>query len=101
MALDLRELHGPEVDAALSVPEPTVDLWETGQIVPRWVDLLALAELTDFPVAFFFRKESPRITSGFICGPRKCVSLSPPAPIAPVIPLRPENRPDTHPNTLF
>ncbi len=52
-ALDLRALYGPEVDAACGVQEPAVDEWEEGVRYPTWEQLLALAELTDFPVKFF------------------------------------------------
>jgi transcriptional regulator with XRE-family HTH domain len=52
-ALDLRALYGPEVDAACGVEEPAVDEWEQGVRYPTWEQLLALAELTGFPVKFF------------------------------------------------
>lgn len=52
-ALDLRELYGPEVDEACGVQEPAVDEWEQGVRYPTWEQLLALAELTQFPVKFF------------------------------------------------
>lgn len=52
-ALDLRGLYGPEVDRACGVQEPAVDEWEAGVRYPSWEQLLALAELTDFPVKFF------------------------------------------------
>ncbi len=44
-ALDRAEQHGPEVDTALGVMEPTVDWWEAGIVYPRWQDVLNLAEL--------------------------------------------------------
>lgn len=53
VALDIRELHGPQVDQACGAREPDVDRWETGQKYPTWEQLLALAELTRFDVAFF------------------------------------------------
>lgn len=52
-ALDIRKLYGPEVDRACGVEEPAVDEWEAGVRYPTWEQLLALAELTDFPVKFF------------------------------------------------
>lgn len=52
-ALDIRKLYGPEVDRALGVEEPTVDEWEAGETYPSWEQVLALAVLTGFPVAFF------------------------------------------------
>lgn len=54
-ALDARGLYGPEVDVACGGAEPMVDLWEAGELYPTWEQLLALAELTGFPVAFFAR----------------------------------------------
>ena len=55
MALDLRKLHGPGVDRALGVLEPTVDLWESGAMTPTKSDLKRLAMLTGFPEEFFYR----------------------------------------------
>lgn len=52
-ALDLRSLYGPRVDEACGVEEPAVDEWEEGVRYPTWEQLLALAELTGYPVAFF------------------------------------------------
>lgn len=52
-ALDIRALYGPEVDQACGVEEPAVDQWEAGELYPTWEQLLALAELTQFPVKFF------------------------------------------------
>lgn len=67
-ALDMCALHGPEVDEACGVQEPTVDLWESGLVYPTWEQLCALAELTGFAPAFFSRrgrdpKAVPRETS--------------------------------------
>ena len=45
IALDGAEQHGPEVDIALGVMEPTVDWWEAEIVYPRWQDVLNLAEL--------------------------------------------------------
>ena len=45
MWLDMRGLYGPEVDAELGVPEPTVDQWEAGEVYPTWDQVLALANL--------------------------------------------------------
>lgn len=53
VALDLRQLYGPEVDAACDAEEPDVDLWEAGKKYPRWDQLLLLADLTGFDVRFF------------------------------------------------
>ncbi|MET4614150.1 transcriptional regulator with XRE-family HTH domain [Rhodococcus sp. PvR044] len=68
-ALDMADLHGPEVDAALGVPEPTVDLWEEGKLVPTDDQLERLAELTGFAVEYFFRERPPQSEGGamFLC----------------------------------
>ena len=51
--LNVRELYGPEVDAACGVAEPTVDLWEAGKVYPTWDQMLALSELCGTtPLAF-------------------------------------------------
>lgn len=54
-ALDLAGQEGPEVDVALGGAEPMVDLWEAGELYPSWSQLGKLAELTGFPIAFFFK----------------------------------------------
>ena len=46
LALDARDLYGPEVDVACRAKEPEVDLWEAGKLYPQWDQLVALAELT-------------------------------------------------------
>lgn len=53
LALDIRQLYGPQVDAACGAKEPDVDQWETGEKYPTWEHLQLLAELTQFPVEFF------------------------------------------------
>lgn len=53
LALDIRQLHGPQVDRDCGAREPDVDRWEAGEKYPTWNQLLALAELTDFDVRFF------------------------------------------------
>lgn len=65
-ALDMADLHGPEVDAALGVPEPTVDLWEAGKLRPTDAELQRLALLTGFPVKYFYLPV-PEPFVGFIC----------------------------------
>jgi hypothetical protein len=55
-ALDMCGLHGPEVDEACGVEEPTVDHWESGLVYPTWEQLCALATLTGFPPKFFSRR---------------------------------------------
>jgi hypothetical protein len=59
MALDLRELYGPEVDAACGAVEPDVDRWEAGELYPTWQQLLLLAELTGFLPKWFFMPVNP------------------------------------------
>lgn len=60
-ALNMCALHGPEVDEACGVQEPTVDLWESGLVYPTWEQLCALAQLTGFAPAFFSRRgKDPR-----------------------------------------
>lgn len=55
-ALDMCSLHGPSVDEACGVTEPTVDHWESGLVYPTWEQLCALAQLTGFAPAFFSRR---------------------------------------------
>jgi hypothetical protein len=53
-ALDLRGLYGPEVDNALGGEEPMVDEWEAGTLTPTPDQMIALANLTQFPIEFFY-----------------------------------------------
>lgn len=55
LALDRRELHGPDVDRQCKARHPDVDHWEEGVLYPRWDQVEALAELTGFPVGFFVK----------------------------------------------
>jgi hypothetical protein len=75
MALDLRELYGPEVDQALGGEEPMVDEWESGERVPDFAQVQALAELTGFPVRFFYLEAPPPIGNGWLCGADGCQPL--------------------------
>ncbi len=76
MALDLRELYGPEVDQALGGEEPMVDEWESGERVPDLTQVQALAELTGFPVKFFYQPPPPPdLKNGWICGSDGCHPL--------------------------
>lgn len=61
LALDSRKLYGPEVDRACGAEEPAVDQWELGALYPTWAQLVALAELTDFPVEFFLMPKDGNI----------------------------------------
>jgi transcriptional regulator with XRE-family HTH domain len=74
-ALDLREMYGPEVDEALGGEEPMVDEWEAGVRVPTLEQIQLLAELTDFPVKFFYMPPAPPVTNGWICGADGCSPL--------------------------
>lgn len=59
-------LYGPGVDEFCGVPEPTVDQWETGELTPTDSQLQRLAELTGYPVAFFYQPPPPPMR-GWIC----------------------------------
>ena len=52
MALDRRELEGPEVDIACGAEEPAVDHWEAGIVYPTWEQTRLLAELCEVTVPF-------------------------------------------------
>lgn len=69
MALDLRDLYGPEVDQACGVEEPVVDQWESGDLTPTFEQVELLAKLTGMPVGFFYLPAPPEVHGGFICGP--------------------------------
>ena len=68
IALDSRGMDGPEVDEALGVVEPTVDLWETGELVPTHEQVRRLATLTSYPIGFFYRKHPEHMGVTFMCG---------------------------------
>ena len=74
-ALDLCELYGPGVDEALGGEEPMVDEWESGARVPTLTQVEALAELTGFPVKFFYQPPGPSVDKGWLCGSDGCHSL--------------------------
>lgn len=61
MALDLRKLYGPEVDEACGAAEPDVDRWEAGELYPTWRQFKLLAELTGFPLKWFFTPVEDRL----------------------------------------
>lgn len=61
-ALDAAGLDGPEVDLACGVEEPAVDRWEAGILYLSWEELVALAELTGYPVGFFVQPVTTVIT---------------------------------------
>lgn len=68
IALDTRSLYGPEVDIACGGVEPMVDEWEAGTRVPTPEQMIKLAELTQYPVEYFYGEDPPEITNVFICG---------------------------------
>ena len=55
VALDAIGAEGAWVDEALDGAEPMVDQWEAGELVPTVGQVEKLAELTGFPVAFFYK----------------------------------------------
>lgn len=69
-ALDMRELYGPEVDHACGVEEPAVDEWEAGDRIPTAEQLALLAELTGFPIRYFYQPMTgeTQLTGIIICG---------------------------------
>jgi hypothetical protein len=75
MALNLRDLYGPEVDVMLGGQEPMVDEWESGARVPDFAQVQALAELTGFPVRFFFEPPPPPLGDAWMCGTDGCVPV--------------------------
>lgn len=77
IALDARGLYGPEVDAALGVPEPTVDEWEAGLYPPTREQLKRLADLTEYPVKFFLSQPVPFDGATFVCGANGCTATYP------------------------
>jgi hypothetical protein len=87
-ALDMLGLYGPEVDQALGVEEPTVDMWESGELVPTREQVEALARLTEYPAWVFYLPASESDRWGFMCsgdeteGICEQVWLGPPAPDA-------------------
>lgn len=68
-ALNYRGLYGAWVDEALGVEEPTVDLWESGDLVPTPAQIKRLAALTNFPEGHFYKEWVPMLLENvFICG---------------------------------
>jgi hypothetical protein len=80
MALDIRDLEGPEVDIACGGSEPDVDMWELGLAVPSPEQVVLLAELTGFQPAFFYNPIDPGPLLGspiFMCSGRTCTVTAP------------------------
>lgn len=70
LALDSRMLEGPDVDIACGAEEPDVDRWEAGLAVPTAEQVVKLAALTRYPVAWFYRPVQPGPLLGgpvFVC----------------------------------
>lgn len=67
LALDAEGMYGPEVDEQLGGTEPMVDEWETGDRYPTWEQLVALSDLTGYPLGFFFRPTPDVQLLGFTC----------------------------------
>jgi hypothetical protein len=88
LALDFCGLEGPGVDRGLGGEEPMVDEWESGERVPDFTQVQALAELTQFPVRFFYLPAPPPITQGWMCTTEGCIPLG-------EIPTRAEAREET------
>lgn len=74
-ALDIQGLYGPEVDEALGGQEPMVDEWETGERIPTAEQVEVLAQLTGFPVNFFYLPPPVPLTGGWLCGEDGCEPL--------------------------
>lgn len=75
LALDFCELYGPEVDQALGGEEPMVDEWESGERVPTFAQVQALAEMTGYTIRFFYEPPPPPLTGGWMCGSDGCAPL--------------------------
>lgn len=76
-ALDMAGLYGPEVDRALGVEEPAVDLWEAGELEPTPDQLRALADMTGYPVRFFFLEVPEPAGPAWMCGSDGCERIEP------------------------
>lgn len=98
-ALDSLALYGPEVDRACLAEEPAVDRWEAGEAAPSWEQLLALVELTGYPVEFFLRPFPDTFGAATMCGSGGCHVVEPPPVVEPYRPPAPLVR--LYPDTLF
>lgn len=84
IALDIRGLEGDWVDEACGAEPPyDVDLWECGLKVPTAEQVRKLADLTGFPIKFFYMPIEPGPLPGdgpiWICwgGRRGCEAVKP------------------------
>jgi hypothetical protein len=74
-ALDLRAMHGPEVDEALGVADvfdTVVDSWEAGEAVPTEDDVRRLATLTGMLPEWFYAGTLPQAEGAIVCGRGGC-----------------------------
>jgi len=79
LALDAAGLWGPEVDRACGVEEPTVDLWESGELVPTREQVEALAKLCGVtPVMLYL--DDPPCGPIWICSSDGCERVGEPPP---------------------
>lgn len=67
MALDYRCLYGPDVDEACGGGEPMVDEWEAGIRRPTPEQMRLLADLTQFPLPFFYEADPLGNGHAFCC----------------------------------
>lgn len=72
MALDWADLYGPEVDRALGVEEPTVDMWEAGLLVPTREQVARLAVLTGVRPGFFYQPAPEPVSGLIVCTAGGC-----------------------------
>lgn len=70
VALDMAGLFGAEADRTLGVIEPTVDLWETGALVPTDEQLADLARRAGVTVEWLYGEPIEPVTFR-ICFRRK------------------------------
>jgi DNA-binding transcriptional regulator YiaG len=85
-ALNLMGLYGPEVDRALGGEEPMVDQWESGELVPTREQVELLAELTQYPVHYFYIPIKEPGGIGVVCTSDGCERgwVGPPPPPEPL-----------------
>lgn len=88
-ALDTRGLYGPEVDVACGTVEPAVDRWEDPDdpLLPTEAQVRLLADLTGFPVPFFYARDTAVVGPMVICGADGCEVVDQ-RPDAKVVELR-------------
>lgn len=71
LALDMGDLYDPELSKALDCAVGEVDRWEEGMAMPTDEQAKILAELTGYPLAWFYKPgPPPQMDTVFMCGPR-------------------------------